>query len=188
MKLYFDNWFTFLELQLQLHTLAIWSVGTVTSNRLRGCILKSEKELKKMGRGSADTAVDANLGLVIVRCFDNSAVQLSSAHTALEPVTTVQRWDRKAHKHVNVNCPAIVKEYNEHMGGVDLFDMLMSLYKVDHKTAKWYRHIFLWALNVAVINGWLLYRRHSQQLQQPTRLQQDPVQFTATAFVKVLCH
>ena len=32
---------------------------------------------------------------------------------------------------------------------------------------------------VAVINGWPLYRRHSQQLQQSTRLQQDLVLFTA---------
>ena len=31
------------------------------------------------------------------------------------------------HTYESVNCPAIIKEYNEHMGGVDLFDMLMSL-------------------------------------------------------------
>ena len=31
------------------------------------------------------------------------------------------------HTYESVNYPAIIKEYNEHMGGVDLFDMLMSL-------------------------------------------------------------
>jgi len=31
-KLYFDNWFTFFELQLQLRSWGIWSVGTVRSN------------------------------------------------------------------------------------------------------------------------------------------------------------
>lgn len=41
-KVYFDNWFTFLELQLKLRSLGIWSVGTVRSNRLRGCTLKSD--------------------------------------------------------------------------------------------------------------------------------------------------
>ena len=140
-----------------------------------------------MGRGLSDMAVDANSGLVVVRWLDNSAVQLSSTHAAVEQVTTVQRWDRKEHKHVQVNCPAIVKEYNEHMGGVDVFDMLMSLYQVDHKSTKWYRRIFFWALNVAIINGWLLYRRHCQQLQQPIHIQQDLVEFTA-AVSEALIH
>jgi hypothetical protein len=43
------------------------------------------------------------------------------------------------------------------MGGVDLFDMLLALYKCDHKSKKWYRRIFLWSLNVAVVNGWLYF-------------------------------
>jgi len=51
-------------------------------------------------------------------------------------VTIVQRWDRKKHKDVQVNCPAIVKEYNEHMGEVDVFDMLMSLYTVSQKKTR----------------------------------------------------
>jgi len=102
-------------------------------------------------------------------------------------VTIVQRWDRKEHKHVQVSCPAIVKEYNEHMGEVDVFDMLMSLYKVDHKSTEWHIRIFFWALNVAIINGWLLYRRHCQQLQQPICIQQDLVEFTS-AISEALIH
>jgi len=61
--------------------------------------------------------------------LDNSAVQLSSTHAEVEPTSTLRRWDKKQHKYVQVPCPAIMREYNEHMGGVDLFDMLMSLYK-----------------------------------------------------------
>ena len=142
-KLYFDNWFTFLELRLMLRSWGIWTVGTLRSNRIRGATLKTEKELKKAGRGSADMVVDANSGLAVVRWMDNSAVQFSSLHTALEPMCTIKRWDRKLRKYTDVKCPAIVKEYNEFMGGVDLFDMLMALYKVDHRSAKWYRRIFL---------------------------------------------
>src|SRR6218665_3119145 len=33
-------------------------------------------------------------------------------------------------KYVDVSCPASVEEYNEHMGGADLFDMLMLLYRL----------------------------------------------------------
>ena len=177
-KMYFDNWFTFLELQLMLKSWNIWSVGTIRANRLRGCSLKSEKELKKEGRGSSDWSVDANSGIAVVRWLDNSSVQVSSSHTAVEPMTTIRRWDRKERKYVDIPCPAIIKEYNEHMGGVDLFDMLMALYKVDHKSPKWYRRVFLWGLNLAVINSWLLYRRHADQKRQPKREQLSLIEFT----------
>ena len=89
-KVYFDNFFTFLELQLMLKRQGIMSTGTVRSNRLRGCLLKTEKELKKEGRGSYDCAVDANSGLSVVRWFDSSAVQLSSTLTSVEPLSTVK--------------------------------------------------------------------------------------------------
>jgi len=107
-----------------------------------------------------DWSVDANSGIAVVRWLDNSSVQLSSSHTAVEPETTIRRLDRKQHKYADIPCPAIIKENNENMGVVDLFDMLMALYKVDHKSPKWYRRVFLWGLNLAVINSWL---RHADQ-------------------------
>ncbi|KAK0044836.1 PiggyBac transposable element-derived protein 2 [Biomphalaria pfeifferi] len=81
----------------------------------------------------------------------------------------VERWDNKAKKHVEVPCLAAVTEYNANMGGVDLFDMLAGLYRVDHKSRKWYRRIFYWALNVACVNSWILYRRHCSQLSVPNK-------------------
>jgi hypothetical protein len=180
-KVYFDNWFTFMELQILLKASGIYSIGTIRSNRLRACsLLKSEKELKKSGRGSSDWCVDANSGLTVVRWLDSSAVQLSSTHAAIEPMTSLKRWDRKQHKYVDVPCPAVVKEYNSHMGGVDLFDMLMALYRVDHKSPKWYRRVFLWALNLAVVNGWILYRRHMIQKNRRQCDQLDLIEFTAS--------
>ena len=167
--LYFDNWFNFPELQLKLKHLGFHSVGTLRANRLRGCNLKSESELRKNGRGSHDAVVDANSGLCIVRWFDNRAVQISSSHVGVEPVTMVKRWDSKAKKHVEVPCPASVTEYNTNMGGVDLFDMLAALYRVDHKGRKWYKRILYWVLNVACVNGWILYRRHCSQLSVPRK-------------------
>ena len=54
-------------------------------------------------------------------------------------------------------------KYNKHMGGVDLCDMLMSLYRIKIGTRKWYMHIAYYCIGVAIVNAWLLYRRHSQQ-------------------------
>ena len=183
---YFNNWLTFIQLQIQLKSWGIWFVGTIRSNRLRDCNLKSEKELKKVGRGAVDSRVEKKSGIHVVRWLDNSAVQLSSTHAAVEPMSTLRRWDKKQHKYVQVPCPAIVRESNEHMGGVDLFDMLMSLYKVDHKSNKWYRRIFFWVLHVvnvlhvAVVNGWILYKRHFKQYGTPLREQLSLLDFTTS--------
>ena len=57
----------------------------------------------------------------------------------------------------------IVKEYNNHMGTVDLCDMLMELYRSSTRSKKWYMRIVYYCIDVAVTNGWLLHRRHMKQ-------------------------
>lgn len=128
---HFENWFTFIELQIQLKSWGIWSVGTIRSNRLRDCNLKCEKELKKVGRGAVDSRVGKKSGIHVVCWLDKSAAQLFSTHAAMESMSTLHSWNKNQHKYVQAPCPAIV-----HIGGVDLFDMLMSLYKVDHRSNK----------------------------------------------------
>jgi hypothetical protein len=175
---YFDNWFNFPELHLKLRQMGIHSIGTLRSNRMRGCQLTSEAELRKKGRGAMDSKVDVKHGICITRWFDNRAVQISSTCTGVEPVSMVKRWDKKENKVIDIPCPAAVTEYNSHMGGVDLFDMLSALYRIDHKSTKWYRRVFFWCLNVAVINGWLLHKRHSCQLAVPRKEIMDLLDFT----------
>ena len=53
----------------------------------------------------------------------------------------------------------MVKEYNKFMGGVDLCDMLLALYRMKLRSRKWYMPIFHYLLNTSLTNGWLLYRR-----------------------------
>jgi hypothetical protein len=101
-KLYFDNFYNFPELQLLLKEYGFWSVGTLRSNRTRGCPLKSDKKLQKDGRGASEMYTDATSGLNIVKWFDNRVVHVSSIHRAIDPVKTVQRWDRKQKKHIEV--------------------------------------------------------------------------------------
>ena len=50
------------------------------------------------------------------------------------------------------------------MGGVDAADMLMELYRIDLRSKKWYMRIVLYCISVAVVNAWMLYRRHAAQL------------------------
>src|SRR6218665_1924621 len=63
------------------------------------------------------------------------------------------------------------------MGGGDLFDMLMPLYRLARsQSCKWYCRNFFWVLSVAVIYGWLLYCHHTQLKRV---LVQDLLDFTA---------
>ena len=50
------------------------------------------------------------------------------------------------------------------MGGVDLFDMMCTLYKRLLKSKRWYLYIFYHTLTIAVVNAWFLYRRDCKHL------------------------
>ena len=55
------------------------------------------------------------------------------------------------------------------MGGVDLVDMLMVLYRISVKTKRCYIKIFWHLVDIAKVNGWILYKRHRVQLSIPLK-------------------
>ena len=181
-KVYFDNYFTFPELLSKLKQWGICAVGTIREDRLRGCneVLKSERELKKEGRGSFCGAVDLNTGITVVRWYDKKLVQLASNYTFTHPTDVVQRWSKKENKYVEVPRPQIVVIYNGGMGGVDLFNMFQALYRLHHKSRKGYMRFFFWILGTAVINAWCLYRRVCKQQGIPIIKQLHLLRFTSS--------
>jgi len=159
---YFDNWFNFPELQIRLKSLGFYSGHTLRKQAAR---LRVEVRVRfAQGRPWSMTARSTQTADSALLWYDNRAVQVSATHAAIHPIRILKRWDNKDKKFVEVQCPAAITEYNSHMGGVDLFDMLSAIYRIDHKSVKWYRRIFYWALNVACINSWILYKRHCSQL------------------------
>ncbi|XP_061170245.1 piggyBac transposable element-derived protein 2-like [Saccostrea echinata] len=93
-KIFADNYFTSPSLVKALKERSFWYVGTVRSNRLRGCTLKSEKELKKEGRGSVDYRVETSCNIIALRWYDNKSVDVVSSYVGLNPVGEVRRWDK----------------------------------------------------------------------------------------------
>ena len=170
-KVYFDNWFTTLDLLLYLKRRGILACGTIRKNRLQGCPLASDKEMKKEGRGSVDFKCDMNSGLIVSKWYDNSSVHLASNFVGVEPMMQVSRWCSKEKAKVAVQCPKIVMCYNGGMFGVDLADMLISLYRITVKTKRWYVKIFWHCVDIAKVNAWLLYRRHCKQQGIPAKRQ-----------------
>ena len=176
---YFDNYFNFFSLQSKLHSRGIFSVGTLRKDRVCKAPIATEKELKKKGRGSFDCFFNNEYNVSLVTWFDNRAVLLSSTHLAVDPVVQVKRFDKKEKQRIDVPCPIIVYDYNQHMGAIDKFDMLMSYYRIKNRTTKWYRAIFYWCLNASIVNAWLHYRRHCSELKVLKSKQMDLLEFTS---------
>ncbi|CAF4676307.1 unnamed protein product, partial [Rotaria magnacalcarata] len=165
-KLYFDNYFTTIRLQVELKKLGIFSVGTVRPNRLLDLTMKTAKDLSSNGRGAMDHRVTEVEGveLCVTRWYDNNVVNCLSTLHGCQPIDSVQRWSSKEKKHVLITRPNVIKAYNEHMGGVDLVDMLVSLYRINVRSKKYYIKIIFHLIDLSVVNAWLLYRRHCSQL------------------------
>ncbi len=132
-KVCFDNWFSTLSLMHYLQDKGIFAIGTIRANRIQKCPLTSNKELQKEGRGSSDHKVDMNSGIVLVKWVDNSTVTLVSNYVGIEPQGVIERWCSEKKERCEVQCPRIVYIYNKEMGGVDLADMLISLYHIQVK-------------------------------------------------------
>ena len=162
-KVYFDNWFSSVPLLEELKKKKLWSVATIRSNRMSGCNLLDDKVLKEKGRGSVDFKSDALSGVTIVKWYDNKAVHMVSSYSGVEPMGTCRRWSKADSRYIDVDRPDVVAKYNKHMGGVDLADMLAELYRINVRSRKWYSRIVHYCFDTAVINAWLLYRRHMEQ-------------------------
>lgn len=161
-KIFCDNFFTSPELLYILREdYGIFGTGTIRSNRLRGAekVLTEEKVLKKKPRGSYAEVVCNKSRLAAVRWNDNKCVTLLSSCVGAEPVEKIRRYCKETKDKQDVHCPKIVKEYNKYMGGVDLADMLVSLYRIPFKSRKWYLGIFAQVIDICINNAWLLYRK-----------------------------
>lgn len=177
-KVFFDNWFSTLELMLYLKNEGLLAVGTIRANRLHNCPLIANKDLEKEGRGSMDYRTDNNSCIIIAKWVDNRTMQLVSNFVGIEPVGSIQRWNKIEKARVPVNCPQIVMAYNKSMGGVDLADMLISIYRIPIKTQRWYIKVLWHLVDIAKVNGWLLYRRHCDQNAIPKKSRMTLLKFT----------
>lgn len=131
--LFFDSWFTSIQLLNLLQTDGIPCMGTVRKDRLPGLAFTSDKTMKKKGRGTFeeyDAKID-DVKVTALKWFDNESVHLVNTLYRSQPMDTVERFDRKTKLKINVYRPAIVKQYNKCMGGVDLLDGLIAYYRTE---------------------------------------------------------
>uniref|UniRef100_A0A3B4D048 PiggyBac transposable element-derived protein domain-containing protein n=1 Tax=Pygocentrus nattereri TaxID=42514 RepID=A0A3B4D048_PYGNA len=160
-KIFFDNWFTSVDLQMLMEKRKIHCVGTVKMNRLTGCRFSEDADMKKRGRGTFEEKETLLNGVPLraVKWYDNRSVTLLSTFASANPAATTMRWDKKKKTTVQVKCPRIVTTYNRGMGGVDLLDSLIALYRTKIRSKKWYHRIVFHVLDLTVVEPLLLYWR-----------------------------
>ncbi|XP_036345682.1 piggyBac transposable element-derived protein 3-like [Rhagoletis pomonella] len=160
---YFDNYYTTLPLLVYLRTQGILSVGTIRRNRIKNCKLPEEKIMLKFERGTSKEFVSNICGIDVtpISWKDNRVVNMVSTYIGRKPLInsfrstldpcTVKRYDKKEKATKTIPCPQIVKDYNQHMGGVDLMDSFMSRHKITLKSRKWTNRVFYHLLDMTCI-------------------------------------
>ena len=105
---------------------------TVRKDRMDRCPLRTEKDLRKEGRGSVDFRTTAE-GILVAEWFDNKEGHIASNHYSVHPMTKVFRWDKKVNRRIQINCPALISAYNSGMGGggwIDVTSCCLSTGKI----------------------------------------------------------
>ncbi|XP_047124186.2 piggyBac transposable element-derived protein 1-like [Hydra vulgaris] len=169
---YFDNYYSTLPLMIYLYSRGIYSLGTVRANRIANCKLPTDKEVAKKPRGFLTEYVGSRYGVDLSTTLwkDNKGVRLASTYVGVLPFKNesnntlkASRYDRAQKKRIEIDCPNIIREYNAHMGGVDLTDDLLGRYHIRMKTVKWTSRFFYHVLDLAMINAYLLHKRINRQ-------------------------
>ncbi|CAG4978267.1 unnamed protein product [Parnassius apollo] len=122
---------------------------------------RQKKEIMKKDRGySEEYIADVNgVDVSTVVWKDNKLVTLASTFAGLNPISEVRRYDKKNSRYINIPRPNVVSEYNRHMGGVDLVDSIMGIYKIKLRSKRWQMRLFYHFLDLTMANAWLFYKR-----------------------------
>lgn len=100
-------------------------------------MLTSTKDIKKKDRGSFDFVHVCDGTVFAVKWNDNSIVNVVSNFLTHLPLQSASRRI-KSQSQTLVQQPFVVRQYNTSMGGVDLFDRLLSSCRPAIRGKKWW--------------------------------------------------
>ncbi|KAJ8933131.1 hypothetical protein NQ314_014198 [Rhamnusium bicolor] len=139
-----------MQLLNRLQEEKIYSCGTIRKKRKGFARLPEVKE-----RGQSVWKASKS-GLVCVKWMDKKPILLiSNFHNPQEICNVTRR--AKDGSQITVNCPTLVKEYNQLMGGVDKADMLKAIYELDRI------EFFFHFLDICVVNAYIIYKERAAQ-------------------------
>lgn len=153
---FMDNFFSSVPLFIQLLHNKIYACGTIRSNRK--FLPHDLKAVMKNGlpnRGDFDFRQDGNLALAVWQ--DTKPVSALSTNWDPAEVMKVKR-KKKDGTNIEVNCPTLIHQYNQYMGGVDRGDQFRRYYELRMKSRKFYKYIFWFLVEVCMLNSYIIYQ------------------------------
>ena len=155
LSVYMDNFYTGVQLLVDLKTMGVQACGTVRSNRED---LPKNKDLTKqaaMKKHEFKVAQRDDLTFCIWQ--DTKAVMVLSNYHDPTAYGSVRR-KANGQCQVEVRVPACLADYQQHMKGVDLLDQMVGYYQFQHRSTKWWRRLFFYLMSVACYNAFVAAR------------------------------
>jgi len=70
------------------------------------------------------------------------------------PQKLIRRYSRAQKKSIHITQPRLIANYNSFMGGVDVLDKLLGVYRCSIRGKKWWWNLFVNAIMVASVAAW----------------------------------
>ena len=128
-------------------------------------------------QGAMDSCVSKSGDIPIVRWPDNNVVNVASTFVGMGNIDKVKRWSKKDKTYIDVDCPEIIKYYNDFMREVDLMDHLISYYSLTFRTKRWPTRVILHLLSMSAVNSWIEYRERELKKRVGGKLVMDLLSF-----------
>jgi len=162
--LFTDRYYTGCILAEELYKRQVHLTGTIMKNRA-GLPVAVKKKLK-LKQQETKTWVKGDSMTCLVWQDKRQVLMLSTYYNG-----SVQEIERRTKKGPEkVSKPTMIIDYTQNMGGVDRADHYISSYAFMKKSLKWWRKLFYWILEVAVVNSFILFQQ-SDTTSDATHLQ-----------------
>jgi len=152
--LYFDNYFTNLDLVVHLRKLGLKCTGTIRDNRVK------EKNVmnKKAPRGEYVVKHEKNSGINYITVMDSKPVSVVSIAAGVTPLLPSKRYNSQERTKVEIFFPKAFHLYNKFMGGVDLHDGHCNNMLPNIRSKKWTWVVFRERLiQASIVNALVIF-------------------------------
>ncbi|XP_052010817.1 piggyBac transposable element-derived protein 4-like isoform X1 [Xyrauchen texanus] len=147
---YVDNWHSSPTLFQELLSHGTGACGAVRADR-RGMPAFTNNNMTKGQMEFQENGTQ----LAVKWCDKREVHVLTTVHASIMAVSQKVDYTTGEKKMM----PFCVLEYNKKMGAVDKADIMKSFVKCARKTTKWYKKIFFYMLETAVLNSFIVYRQ-----------------------------
>lgn len=151
--LYFDNYFTGMDLIVHLQKLRLKSTGTIRENRVK------EKNVidKKAPRGTYVVKHEQNSHINYITLMDSKPVSIASTAAGVTPLLPSRRYDSQTRSKTEIPFPQAFHLYNKFMGGVDLHDGHCNNVLPSIRSKKWTWVVFIRLIQASITNSLVIF-------------------------------